>query len=78
MKLHHRLASTLAASFVLAALTHGNALAGDTIKIGLLEDISGDLAVMGKPKLDGSLLAVEEINKSGGILGSDTKKVGGN
>jgi urea ABC transporter substrate-binding protein len=69
MKLHHRLASTLAASFVLAALTHGNALAGDTIKIGLLEDISGDLAVMGKPKLDGSLLAVEEINKSGGILG---------
>ncbi len=39
------------------------------IKVGLLEDVSGDIALMGKPKLDGSLLAVEEINKAGGIMG---------
>ncbi|MEY9206935.1 ABC-type branched-subunit amino acid transport system substrate-binding protein [Bradyrhizobium elkanii] len=39
------------------------------LKIGLLEDVSGDLAFMGMPKLHGSQLAVEEINKSGGILG---------
>jgi branched-chain amino acid transport system substrate-binding protein len=39
------------------------------LKVGLLEDISGDLAFMGMPKLHGSQLAVEEINKSGGILG---------
>jgi urea ABC transporter substrate-binding protein len=69
MKLHHRLASGLTATFVLAALTTGTALAADPIKIGLLEDISGDLALIGKPKLNGSQLAVEEINKAGGILG---------
>src|ERR1700755_2902983 len=39
------------------------------LKVGLLEDVSGDLAFMGMPKLHGSQLAVEEINKSGGILG---------
>ena len=39
------------------------------LKIGLLEDVSGDLAFMGMPKLHGSQLAVEEINKKGGILG---------
>jgi len=43
--------------------------AADPIKIGLLEDVSGDLAVLGIPKLHGSQLAVEEINKAGGILG---------
>ena len=43
--------------------------AADPLKIGLLEDVSGDLALMGMPKLHGSELAVEEINKSGGIMG---------
>lgn len=41
----------------------------DKLRIGLLEDISGDLAFMGLPKLHGSQLAVEEINAKGGILG---------
>jgi branched-chain amino acid transport system substrate-binding protein len=43
--------------------------AADPLKVGLLEDVSGDLALMGMPKLHGSELAVEEINKSGGIMG---------
>ena len=45
------------------------AIGADPIKVGLLEDVSGDLALFGKPKLNGSLLAVEEINKAGGIMG---------
>jgi branched-chain amino acid transport system substrate-binding protein len=45
------------------------ALGADPIKIGLLEDISGDLAIFGLPKLHGSQLAVEEINGKGGIMG---------
>nr|WP_244641775.1 urea ABC transporter substrate-binding protein [Chelatococcus reniformis] len=44
-------------------------MAADPIKVGLLEDISGDLALIGLPKLHGSELAVEEINKAGGVLG---------
>jgi urea transport system substrate-binding protein len=46
-----------------------SALGSDPIKIGLIEDISGDLAMMGLPKLHGSELAVEEINAKGGVLG---------
>ena len=33
-----------------------SAMAADPLKIGLMEDVSGDLAVLGKPKLNGSLL----------------------
>lgn len=52
------------------ALSVTTALAAEPpIKIGLLEDISGDLAFMGKPKLNGTLLAVAEINQTGGIMG---------
>ena len=39
------------------------------IKVGLLEDVSGDLAMFGIPKLHGSQLAVEEVNAGGGVLG---------
>ena len=52
-----------------AAGTSGVAFAADPIKVGLLEDVSGDLGLLGKPKLNGSQLAVEEINKAGGIMG---------
>ena len=69
MKQHRKLVRGLTAGFLLAAASVGAALAADPIKIGLLEDISGDLALIGKPKLNGSQLAVEEINKAGGILG---------
>jgi branched-chain amino acid transport system substrate-binding protein len=50
-------------------LLAGPAFAADPIKVGLLEDVSGDLAVIGLPKLHGAQLAVEEINKAGGVLG---------
>lgn len=58
-----------AAALLFSAALAGPALAADPIKMGLLEDVSGDLALMGKPKLNGSQLAVEEINKAGGIMG---------
>ena len=55
---------------VLGAAAFGAARAAEPpLKIGLLEDVSGDLAFMGMPKLHGTQLAVEEINKKGGILG---------
>lgn len=59
----------IASLLAIAALPITSAHAADTIKIGLMEDVSGDLALLGKPKLNGSLLAVEEINKAGGIMG---------
>lgn len=58
-----------AAGFMFAMLPASALLAAEPIKLGLIEDISGDLAPYGIPKLHGSLLAVEEINKAGGIMG---------
>ena len=60
---------TLGCLLALAMLSATPTRAADPIKVGLMEDISGDLAFMGLPKLHGSQLAVEEINKAGGILG---------
>jgi len=54
---------------VFAIVGRHSGLGADPIKIGLIEDISGDLAMMGLPKLHGSELAVEEINNKGGIMG---------
>ena len=58
----------LACALALAGLAVA-ASAAEPLKVGLMEDISGDLAVIGLPKLHGSQLAVEEINKAGGVMG---------
>lgn len=73
MKLRNTVLSVACA--VTVAAFSGSALAADTLKVGLLEDVSGDLAFMGKPKLNGSQLAVEEINKAGGILGRQVELI---
>jgi branched-chain amino acid transport system substrate-binding protein len=41
----------------------------DTIKLGVLEDQSGNFALVGSPKHKASILAIEEINENGGIDG---------
>jgi urea transport system substrate-binding protein len=43
--------------------------AADPIKLGLLEDESGNFAIAVIPKIHAVQLAVEEINKAGGVLG---------
>ncbi len=43
----------------------------ETIKIGVVLDLSGDLAPMGARMLNGARLAAEEINAAGGVLGKD-------
>jgi len=55
----------------IAAVTALPAYAQDQppIKIGLLEDQSGEIAIFTMPKVHGTQLAVEEINAAGGILG---------
>ena len=40
-----------------------------TVRVGILHSVSGDLAFSESAILDATLLAVEEINKEGGILG---------
>jgi branched-chain amino acid transport system substrate-binding protein len=41
-----------------------------TVTLGILEDQSGNFALVGSPKHKASLLAIEEINNDGGIMGN--------
>jgi branched-chain amino acid transport system substrate-binding protein len=54
---------------ILALLGANGALAQSTIKIGGLLETSGFIASLGQPGLEGALLAVEQINATGGIEG---------
>ena len=47
----------------------------DTIKLGLLEDHSGDFSLIGLQKLHAAELAVLEINESGGLLGKQVQLI---
>ena len=44
------------------------AAGGDTIKVGVLHSLSGTMAISEKSVRDATLLAIEEINKAGGVL----------
>ena len=50
-------------------LMASNSLAADVYKIGLIEPLSGNLAVYGQNIQKGVDLAVERINAAGGIKG---------
>ena len=70
------LASALVALMVLTSFAgcggssdNGEAPEGETIKIGVLEDLSGDFSLVGQQKLHAAELAVSEINAAGGLLG---------
>ena len=63
-----RLAALLAGIAVFA-FSVAQAADKPPLKIGLLEDQSGEIALFTMPKVHGTQLAVEEINKAGGIMG---------
>ena len=70
------LAGTSAAAAVLAAPgIIGRAQAADTIKMVGILDQSGGLDIYGKPMVDTTKLAVEEINGAGGLLGKQIELV---
>lgn len=58
------------ATIVSAPLLMGrSAFAADPIKIGVIDDASGDFAAAVIPKTQGAQLAVDKLNAAGGILG---------
>ncbi len=58
----------IAASIAVAALA-APVLAADAIKIGLVNETTGPNAEAGSYTVNGTKLAVDEINKAGGIMG---------
>src|SRR5262249_11215111 len=71
-----RLETVLLSVFVIAAAacggsssSTGNAAAGPPIKLGMIDTLSGPTAGVGTDGQKGANVAVDEINKAGGILG---------
>jgi len=63
------LVAILAFSFGCKKKEGAGKAAGDTIKVGFLGALTGDVAMFGKPTLDGMKMAADEINAAGGVNG---------
>ena len=48
---------------------------GDTIKVGILHSLSGTIAIIERSLHNAELLAIEEINAKGGVLGKPIEPV---
>lgn len=48
---------------------------GDTIKVGILHSLSGTMAISETSVRDAEILAIEEINEAGGVLGKQIEYV---
>lgn len=64
----------MVAAMVLLAACGGAGGGGGTIKIGILQPLTGDLGSLGGPMADAAKLAIKHVNEAGGILG---KKIEG-
>ena len=62
-----KMAGLLVLSVIILAACSGGG--GDTIKVGILAPLSGPVPTFGVMTRDGSLLAIEEWNAKGGVLG---------
>lgn len=51
------------------------AASGDTIKVGILHSLSGTMAISEVSVKDAEMLAIEEINAAGGVLGKQIEPV---
>ena len=59
-----------------ASTTKATAAAkGGTIKVGILHSLSGTMAISEKSLVDATQLAIEEINKAGGVLGKQLEAI---
>lgn len=58
-----------------AKTTDGGNESGDTIKVGLNYELSGGVATYGQGLTEGIELAIEEINKNGGVLGKQIEAI---
>ena len=64
-----KLKLALLALFALTFAVIGNARAQETVKIGILHSLTGTMAISETSLRDVVLMAVEEINASGGVMG---------
>jgi urea transport system substrate-binding protein len=65
----------LTAAVALTTLTAVPAFAADTIKVGILHSLSGTMAISETVLKDTVLMAIDEINAKGGVLGKKLEPV---
>jgi urea transport system substrate-binding protein len=77
MDRRNTLKSLSAAAALAMAGTSGRALAqaGSTIKVGILHSLSGTMAISETVLKDTVLMAIDEINAKGGVLGKKLEPV---
>ena len=51
------------------------AQAADTVKVGILHSLTGTIAIAEKSVVDAEMLAIDEINKGGGVMGQKIEPV---
>jgi urea transport system substrate-binding protein len=61
--------AAVAAATLLCLAAPGKAADKPPIKVGILHSLSGTMAISEEPLKDVELMAIDEINKSGGVLG---------
>ena len=62
-------------AFVVLGLIVANARAEESVKIGVLHSLSGTMAISEVSLRDAVLMAVEEINAAGGVMGTQIEPV---
>lgn len=74
--------SAMAIGTLVTACSDGNSSSngsstdsGDTVKVGLLHSLTGSMAISEKSVRDAEVLAIEEINANGGVLGKQIEYV---
>ena len=61
--------STAASASTAASTASGAAASGDTIKVGVLGPLTGDVSVYGQAVVNGATLYLKQVNANGGING---------
>jgi branched-chain amino acid transport system substrate-binding protein len=69
MRLNRRSVNVGLAASLMAPMISGVARAADTLKIGMVLPLSGPAAAVGGYALAGAKIALDRVNKSGGVLG---------
>jgi urea transport system substrate-binding protein len=70
-----RIVKTISALSLLAFVWPASALAADTIKVGVLHSLSGTMAISETVLKDVTLMAIDEVNAKGGVLGKKLEAV---
>jgi branched-chain amino acid transport system substrate-binding protein len=67
--------SIISTGFVVATLLSGQASAQETIKIGVIQPLTGSVAYNGTADVAGTKLAIEQRNARGGVLGKKVEAI---